>query len=61
MAVNILDSGSPDQLRERAFRALDGAQVSRQMADRLIRGAQRQEAEAAHWAALADQREEGRQ
>jgi hypothetical protein len=55
--VNILDTGSPEDLRQRALRALDHAGLTRRMAARLIRGAEKSEAEARRWALLADERE----
>jgi len=55
--VNILETGSPDQLRERALRMLDSAGHTRRMAARLMRGAQRTEHEAIRLAHLADARE----
>jgi hypothetical protein len=56
--VNILETGTPDQLRERAFKALDHAQRRRRMAARLIAGAEASESEAARYAVLADEREQ---
>jgi hypothetical protein len=55
--VNILESGSPDQLRERALWLLDNAGIKRRMAARLMRTAQRSEHEAIRMAALANARE----
>jgi len=45
--MNILDSGSPDQLRERAMSSLDTAQACREVAARMIRAAERREIQAA--------------
>jgi hypothetical protein len=55
--VSILDTGTAEQLRERALHALDHAGVLRRMAARLVRNAERSEAEARHWVQLADERE----
>jgi hypothetical protein len=55
--MNILESGSPDQLRERALRMLDNAGLKRRLAARLMRGAQRIEHEAIRLAVLANARQ----
>jgi hypothetical protein len=55
--VNILESGTSDQLRERALQMVDNAGLKRRMAARLMRTAQRTEHEAIRLAVLANARE----